>query len=1194
MTCLPCEKPTFAADFPCGPYYHPACSPGLGFWCGEQDGKGLALRGKTLRRLTIITLVVLAVLVIAGAGVFWRLSQGPVSLAFLQDRIETGINKQLSGLTISLADTVLELDQESMVPRVRARNLVLTDTDGTVLASAPKAGVTLDGTGLLTGKVAVTSLELIGPRVNARRNLDGSVRLGIVATAAGADEVTVVNGNDFQTDGAEEPPPKSSVEVQPEPATGGAHILDLLGARGNGGALANLEDIKITRAEVSFYDEGNDATWFSPRTDMTFRRTPYGFVVVSKAEVASGGQPWHAELSASFKAETETFAITATVADLVPANVADEVYALSQFAKLRMPFSGHFEVEMSSSGKLNRADGELFAAAGEINLPDYFAKPILVDEGSLRLSYKYDEDVVRIVDSSILVGGSRAELSGDLIPRRTGGKLTAIGINLLAQNVSVDAQGTIKDPVAVDKIEFKGEASMEDQRVDITDLVVMAGNTGVRLRGIIMGGDDSPGIQVAGRLRDVSAELLKKLWPPVMTPRTRAWINENVVNGKITEGTFQVNFPVNSLAKALRERVLPPNVVDVSFTMQDVTTHYFKNLPVITGAAGSAQLKDSNFVLDITAGKAALDTGETLSLAKGRFEANDLLAKEVPGEFKFDVRGPLENMLAFARHPDLNIITKDVEEAKRMKGDGRALIGLSLPLIKNVPKDRVKVTTEVSISDASMTDAMPGIDITNGEFKIAMDPEKIELSGPAKLNGIASKLDWQKPRGKGSPVIAVETVVDAKMREKLGMHVEDYLSGSIPVKIKVKGTPETGRTIEVAADLDDVSMKIAAARWSRPKTKGTNATFILADGENGLRTVENLKLDGPGLHVRGDLEVNKGGGLRAARLSEIRLEEDDVFTVKLVPGDETMNLSVTGPSFDARPYIKNLISPAKTAESAAAAAPKGQNFIVDEQFDNVTAHRGEVIRDVKATFVTQRGTITSATVDGTFANGLPLNVRVVPVDGGRELRVTSNDGGSTLRATNFYSKIAGGALSFYALISNGPGSPIRNGQLILKKFEVRNEAALAELDRRGRPKKSGPRADGVAFKKLSLPFSTDAQFVRMCNVTLEGADLGGVAEGLVRKVDGAIDITGTMVPAQGINGFLDDVPLFGQILTGGKGGGIFGVTFAMGGTISKPRTQVNPLSVFAPGIMREMFAYKGTCAPRRSNIKPSSRESTSN
>ncbi len=1139
-------------------------------------------------------LVLLALLVIGGAGLYWRLSQGPVSLSFLQNRIEQSVNKQLTGLSITLGDAVLELDTESQVPHVRARNLVLKDQDGTMLASAPKAGVALNGAQLLTGKVVVTSLELIGPRVNARRNLDGSVQLGIGASAAGADEVIEVKESDFLPADEQSAAPKAAAEA-PLPQTGGARILDLLGAHGQGGALSNLDDIKITRASVSFYDEANDATWFSPHTDMSFRRTPYGFVVVSKAEVASGGEPWRIELSASFKAETETFAITATVADLVPANVADEVYALSQFAKLRMPFSGHFEVEMSAAGVLNRADGELFAAAGEINLPDFLANPILVDEGSLRLSYKNSEDVIHIVDSSILVGGSRAELTGEVVPRRAeGGKLTALGINLLARNISVDAQGTIKDPVDVDRIEFKGEALMDEQRVEISDLVVMAGNTGVRLRGIISGGDESPGIQFAGRLREVSAELLKKLWPPIMTPRTRGWINENVVSGKITEGTFQVNFPANELARALRDRVMPKDVVQVDFTMENVTTRYFKGLPELRGAAGVAKLKDDTFVLDITSGEASLDEGKTLKLAKGRFEAKDLLSKEVPGTFSFDIRGSLDNMMAFAAHPDLNLVTKDMGNAPHIKGTVKALVGLSLPLIKGVPKDRVKITTDLSISDASLSAAMPGIDITEGEFKVAMTAESISVSGPAKLNGIASKLDWHKPRGKGTATVEIETVVDAKMREKLGLKVAEYMTGEVPVKIKVKEGEAATRVVEVAADLDDVAMKLSVAGWSRPKTKGTNATFVLKDGENGVRTVEALKLDGPGLHLRGSLQVGKGGVLRSVNMSEIRLNEDDIFTASLEPSDGSMNLTVTGPSFDARPYIKNIISPAKTASGEGSEVTKGQNFVVDAKFKSVTAHRGEVIRDVSATFVTRRGTIASANIEGAFNNGLPIAIKVVPVESGRELRVTSSDGGSTLRATNFYSKIAGGQLDFYALVANAPGSPIRNGQLILKKFEVRNEATLAELDRRGRPKKSGPRAEGVNFKKLSLPFTTDAQFVRMCNVTLEGSDLGGVAEGLVRKTDGAIDITGTMVPAQSLNGFLDDVPLFGQILTGGKGGGIFGVTFAMGGTISKPKTQVNPLSVFAPGFLREVFEYKGTCAPRRTKPRPAASNNANN
>jgi hypothetical protein len=251
--------------------------------------------------------------------------------------------------------------------------------------------------------------------------------------------------------------------------------------------------------------------------------------------------------------------------------------------------------------------------------------------------------------------------------------------------------------------------------------------------------------------------------------------------------------------------------------------------------------------------------------------------------------------------------------------------------------------------------------------------------------------------------------------------------------------------------------------------------------------------------------------------------------------------------------------------------------VVNAKFKSVTAHRGESVRNVVGTFVSTGGKITEANLAGTFDSGFPVNIAVEPVAGGRSIRVSSTDGGSALRAANFYSKVAGGELSFEAVMANAAGSPIRNGELILRRFAVRNEAALAELDSRGRPKKSGPRVDGVSFKRLRMPFRTDAKFVRLCGIELKGNDMGGVAKGIIRKSDGAMDITGTMVPMQGINGVLDDIPLLGQILTGGKGEGLFAVTFAMGGTISKPKTQVNPLSALLPGMFRKVLEFQGSC-----------------
>jgi hypothetical protein len=285
-----------------------------------------------------------------------------------------------------------------------------------------------------------------------------------------------------------------------------------------------------------------------------------------------------------------------------------------------------------------------------------------------------------------------------------------------------------------------------------------------------------------------------------------------------------------------------------------------------------------------------------------------------------------------------------------------------------------------------------------------------------------------------------------------------------------------------------------------------------------------------------------------------------------------MELSMSGPSFDARPYIKSMISPAKS--TPAPQKVSGPKVLMRARVDEVTAFRGEVVRDVSATFESRGGQIQSALIEGKFASGLPITVRLEPVENGRELRIASVDGGAAIRSSNFYSKIAGGRMNFYALMANSPGSPIRSGQLIIEDFMVRNEAALAELDKRGKPQKSGPRKEGIRFRRLSLPFNTDQKFVRLGKTVLRGPEICAfLRQGVIRKADGAIDIDGTMIPACEINRVTNDIPLIGDILTGG-GEGIFGMTFAMAGTISNPDIRVNPLSALAPGFIRKIFEFR--------------------
>lgn len=1136
-----------------------------------------------LAKITVLVLLsITAILVIVGAAFFWRLSQGPVSLDFMTERIEREINKSLSGMTVDVAGAVFEMDSKTNVPHFRLRDLVLLDKSGNLIAKSQRAAISFEGSALFMGSLVPRGLELIGTRILVKRQLDGGLVLGFGTPAAPENESATLDGT-----AAEISDPKASREEQTAvlPEATAKSLIDVLS--GNGSASGtSLEDIRITGASIQLFDEANQANWFAPQADLTFKKMPYGFVVFAKASVASGGTPWRTELSATYRTEARSFAVSARIEDLVPANVSDEIFALAQFAKVDVPLSGHAEIEISDAGVITSASAEFAAAAGVVGLPGYIAQPIVIDEGALRVDYDTPTGGFKIIDSIILVGGSRAELTGRLDPvRASDGRLTDLKIDLKATNVSVDTQGTVKNPVLVDRIEFLGKASVEGAVMDIEDLVVMSGNTGVRLRGTITGGDESAGIRLNGRVRDLSADFLKKLWPPIVVPKSRKWVTDNVQSGRITEGTFKVDIPVNGLAEALRQKVLPNETIDFRFSMADVTSSYFKSLPPLLSASGQARLQGDSFDLTIESGKVILPSNGTVQVSETTFKAEKLLTNAVPAFFALNLSASAPDLLELAALPDLNLLRNVKFVPPDIGGQAEAKIDFSMPLVKDLPRDQIQTAAKIKVTDASIKQVIPNVDLSEGSLLVAFDRSGITATGPVKINGFPSRVSWERPAGPESRATAsIDTELDDKAREKLGIKLDDYLQGPIRVQADINGVGEKNASIKVKADLAKAEMYINAISWRRPPAGNTTASFTYLAGDEAGRKVENLVVKGQSLSLKGDVFLTADGGLKSAKFSQVWLSDENNFILTMVPTEEGQAIQISGKSFDARPFIKSIF--AKDSGSPGKSASR-QNLKVNAAFDRVIANRGEVLTGVSATISVRNSLVANADVEGKFLSERALAIRVRPTVSGRELQVTSSDGGAALRASNLYSKVAGGSLEFSAFLANGGNSVIQNGRLVLRDFDVRNEAALADIDSRGKSKKSGPRRDGLSFTKLTLPFTTDAKFIRIGDSLLKGIELGASAEGLIRKADGAIDITGTIIPAYGINAAVGNIPLFGEILTGGKGQGVFGLTFAFGGTMASPKIQFNPLSAIAPGILRKIFEFDGSGPPLKQKVRES-------
>jgi hypothetical protein len=340
--------------------------------------------------LAYFLLTVVALCAVAGVALYARLAQGPVALSFLAPTVQNKINANLSGVQVRIADVIIEREAGSGRPNLRLKEITLTDRTGTVIARAPRATIGVDGAALFTGQVVPTRLELIGARILVQRRRDGSFQLGFADTDLAGESKS---GATEQPGAADQPADAQPPEAVPQKAIAPAEqtseveadsMLDFLNQElvdAKSGAVARIDAVEVSRASITFYDEPSRSVWFAPQANLVFKRAPYGFALFADAQIASGAQPWRTEIAATYRANSESFNLSARIFDLVPAEIADDVFALSRLAQVKLPLSGHAEVEFTRKGVLTAATAELTAAAGRVGFPGYIADPILIDEG---------------------------------------------------------------------------------------------------------------------------------------------------------------------------------------------------------------------------------------------------------------------------------------------------------------------------------------------------------------------------------------------------------------------------------------------------------------------------------------------------------------------------------------------------------------------------------------------------------------------------------------------------------------------------------------------------------------------------------------------------------------------------------------------------------------------------------------------
>ena len=172
------------------------------------------------------------------------------------------------------------------------------------------------------------------------------------------------------------------------------------------------------------------------------------------------------------------------------------------------------------------------------------------------------------------------------------------------------------------------------------------------------------------------------------------------------------------------------------------------------------------------------------------------------------------------------------------------------------------------------------------------------------------------------------------------------------------------------------------------------------------------------------------------------------------------------------------------------------------------------------------------------------------------------------------------------------------GAVSIRDFSLRNEEALGRFFAAAPPPKTAPDSTAANLAPLA---AGEAQFTRMQASFVRNAGRLDIKEALIVgnqagiTVTGPLDfarnttnLTGTFVPAYGLNNVFSKVPLFGPLLGGGSNEGLLGVNFRVTGSLSQPDVTVNPLSAMTPGFLRKLFDIG---APGARDLEPDARRS---
>ena len=821
-------------------------------------------------------------------------------------------------------------------------------------------------------------------------------------------------------------------------------------------------------------------------------------------------------------------------------------------------FSGGGEpVAVSLSGFYSRDRSRIFVEANIEGLkPSMFA------------DVSQDAKLLRGIDIA-LSGRLRVEASG-------AGEIRTVEIDIGGGNGTVTLPGVLAASHQVRSVTARAQVDAATHTAKVEKVEFDFGAATVSFKGV--GTKTAEGQTFAGRV-DVGKVPVSRLgdyWPLQASPGGRQWAITNLSNGEVDlAAEFALSVPDNDFSQLKADRLV--GLMDYRGMM----VRYMPHMPELQGVSGKARFEGSTLHFDVASGNAV-----GLRVTGGTIDLIGLDRPDIPdARILLNIAGPAPRVAQLLARPALGLPKDVLYDYRRVGGEVTVELGLNFPLADSLAVADIDVRADAELRGFSLKNALGDVDLSDANAQVKYGGSELSVAGTGKLDGHAVEIAWRELYAAKAAFrrrYELKGTLPAGLVAKAGFpSPEPYVTG--PVGIALQYQVATNGTGEVVGrfDLKGAKVVIAPLLWTKePGIDGQlNTTMKLAAG--GKLTTAEVEVRGSGLQGKAQVKFAGDNVVQQVTLQQLKIGQTDV-ALDWQRGPAGASVSIKGKTLElqrVRDMLKARNETAKKEPGGAAAAAQASTRVTIH-LDQVLVKRGTLgYLNGKLELAGDR--VSSA--DMTLGGGKGSTFRVTPAGKNRSFFFYVADFGQLLKDAGWIDGLVGGYLHIEGTLNDLWADPPFEGFLKMGPYRLQVVTPRADVGTLNSAIEGLGRAGDATqqFDGLEAKLSKVADRINVKNGRTSGRSIGLTTQGWLDLGTETAQLRGVVVPAFALNNLLSNVPLLGPLLTGGKDGGLFAISYSLEGPFDDLKSNVSMMSAVTPGVLREIFnaAPDGTSTP---------------